>query len=102
MIFEDKDLSWQEFIHDKIFFRQKMPEISLLKYLRKEILISISNFYNKNFHDTTFMIKSFDKKVSWQVFFMTKIFLTKNFSDKVFWWNNIYDKKNLWQNIYDT
>ena len=96
MTFEDKDLSWQEFIYDKIFLRQKMPEISLPKIFMKKIFmiaISFTNYYNKNFHDATFMIKFHDRKISWWIFFMKKNFLTKSFFNKVFWYNNIYDKK---------
>ena len=59
---EDKDLSWQEFIDDKIFLRQKtiMAKISIPKtIMRRKFMtaISIINFYNKIFHNTTFMIK---------------------------------------------
>ena len=59
---EDRDLSWQEFIDDKNFLRQKtlMAKISIPKtIMRRKFMtaISIINFYNKIFHDTTFMIK---------------------------------------------
>ena len=62
---EDKDLSWQEFIDDKIFLRQKtiMAKISIPKtIMRRKFMtaIYIINFFNKIFHDTTFMIK-----ISW-------------------------------------
>ena len=49
IIFEDKDFSWQEFIHKKNFLRQKiyMPKIFMPKTFMRKIFmtaISITNF----------------------------------------------------------
>ena len=49
IIFENKDLSWQEFIHDKIFLRRKihMAKIFMPKIFMRKIFItaiSITNF----------------------------------------------------------